>query len=96
MLLCVVRVSHLTGLALIDAIKLSIALFTCLTSLIFWLWTRDIALTILLHFSLLLNGVALGYIDIYFAPSLILLLWALRERKLTLFSVAFSIASLTK
>jgi hypothetical protein len=39
---------------------------------------------------------ALGYLDIYFAPTLLLALWALKAKKLVAFTVLFSIACLTK
>jgi hypothetical protein len=77
-------------------IKLFIIIFHCLTSLIFWLWTKNIFITIILHFSLLLNSVALGYIDIFFAPTLILSIWAIKEQKLIFFTLFYSIACLTK
>jgi hypothetical protein len=95
-LLFAAKSSHLVGLQPFDAIKISIVLFLFLTSFIFWIWTRDIAIVALLHLSLLLNSVSLGYLDIYFAPSLVLSMWALKERRLTLFTVLFSIAILTK
>lgn len=90
------RFLGLFGVDTFDAIKLCIFLFLLLTSLVFWLWTRDYKLTILLYFSLILNGVALGYIDIFFAPSILLSFWALKERKWVLFSIPYTIACLTK
>jgi Gpi18-like mannosyltransferase len=95
-LLGTMKVSHLFGGEVFDAVKLSILLFLCLTSFVFWLWTRNFVITVILHLSLLLNSVALGYIDIFFAPCLILSLWTLKERKLTLFTIFFSLACLTK
>ncbi len=78
-LLCAVRAFRLFGIGTFGAIKLSILLFLFLTSFIFWLWTRDFLITIVLHLSLLLNSVALGYIDVFAAPSLILSMWAIKE-----------------
>jgi hypothetical protein len=43
-----------------------------------------------------LNSVALGYIDIFFAPTLILAFWMLQGRRLLWFSVFFTISILTK
>ena len=77
-------------------VKLSILFFLLLTSLVFWWWTRDFWITVLLHLSLLLSSVALGYIDVFFAPSLLLSMWALKEQKLVLFTAFYSIACLTK
>ena len=84
------------GVDTIQAIKIGILLFLLLTSIVFWLWTRNFWLTVILHLALLLNSAALGYIDVFFAPSLLLSLWALKEKKLVLFTVFYFIACLTK
>lgn len=67
-----------------------------LTSFIFWAWTRDLLLAIGLHLALLHNSIALGYLDIYFAPTLILSLWAFSKRRWLLFAVFFTVSFLTK
>ncbi|GAK51720.1 hypothetical protein U14_02965 [Candidatus Moduliflexus flocculans] len=95
-LFCAVQFCHLFKMEMFTAIKLSIVVLLFLTSLIFWFWNFNINMMILLHFSLFLNSVALGYIDIYFAPMLILSMWALREKRLILFTLCFSIACLIK
>lgn len=71
-------------------------LFLLLTSMVFWAWTRDWLLAIGLHLALLHNSIALGYLDIYFAPTLILSLWALSKRRWTLFAISFGLSFLTK
>jgi hypothetical protein len=78
------------------SIKYSILFFLLLTSFLFWLWTRDIQLSLLLYFALLLNSVGLGYIDIYFAPGLVWSLWLLKERRWAWFSLVFALTCLTK
>jgi hypothetical protein len=78
------------------AIKYGILLFLLLTSIVFWLWTRNFWLTVTLHLGLVLNSAAHGYVDVFFAPSLLLSLWALKEKKLVLFTVFYCIACLTK
>lgn len=90
------RIARVFGVGAFGAIKLSILVFLILTSVLFWLWTRDIILTLVLHVSLLLNSVALGYIDIFVAPSLILALWALQKRHWLAFAIFYSTACLTK
>ena len=95
-LLDVVRLGQVLELPALTAIKLSIILFLCLTSLVCWLWTKDVGVTLLMHLALLLNSAALAYVDIYFAPALVLALWALKQRKLLLFTLCFSVACLTK
>ena len=86
----------LVGLTDFKAIKLSILLFLWLSTFLVWLWTRSVNVTLILYFSLLLNSLALGYLDIYFAPSLILSLWMLKERRLVWFSAFYAVACLTK
>jgi hypothetical protein len=95
-LLAAVRAFRSMGASPFQAIKLSIMLFLLATSLVFWLWTKDFWSAALLHVSLLLNSVALGYLDVYFAPSLLLSLWALRAGRLVWFTVFFAIATMTK
>jgi hypothetical protein len=65
-------------------------------TLCFWRWTSNVALTGLLAVSLLVNGVALGYLDTLFAPALVLSLWALQQRRVTLFSLLFAVSCLIK
>lgn len=84
---------HLT---FFETIKWSILIFWWLAALVFWLWTRDIPAVLLLYFALLLNSVALGYIDVYYTPALIAALWALQSRRWLLFSLLFTLACLIK
>jgi hypothetical protein len=92
----VVRIGRALGIGTFESLKWSLAAFLVATSLLVWLWTRNLIVTILFCLALLLNSVALGYIDIYFAPSLILALWALKVRKWIWFTVFFVITCLTK
>ena len=50
----------------------------------------------LMHLSLTLNVMGLGYIDIYFAPTLILALWALERGRWFWFSLLFTVTCLVK
>jgi Gpi18-like mannosyltransferase len=77
-------------------IKFSIFFFLILIVFVFWLWTRDLKVTLILYFALLLNSVALGYIDVYFAPAFIFSLWMLEERRWLWFSLSFGVAALIK
>jgi hypothetical protein len=76
--------------------KLSLVAALLCTTICFWAWTLDAVLTGVLAFSLYFNGVALGYIDTYWAPAFILSLWALQKRKIALFSGLFALCSLIK
>jgi hypothetical protein len=84
------------GLTLFEAIKLTILVFLILTTTLFGAWTRDPVLVLIFYASLLLNSVALGYIDIFFAPSLVLALWMLKEKRWGWFSVFYAVSCLTK
>jgi hypothetical protein len=77
-------------------IKLSIFFFLVVTAWLIWLWTRQLKVTLILYFALLLNSVALGYIDVYFAPPFILSLWMLKEGRWLGFSLSFTLATLIK
>jgi hypothetical protein len=92
----VVRLAQLFNLTPFLALKLSLLVFIGLTLLSFWLWTKNLALTALLQLTLLLNSVALGYLDLYFAPTLIFSLLALKNRRPFLFTLLFCITCLIK
>jgi hypothetical protein len=87
---------HALNIEMFLAIKWSLVVFLLLTSGIFLLWTRNLLLTALLHLSLILSSVSLGYLDIWLAPTILLAFWALKERKIFLFSVLFTISCLIK
>jgi hypothetical protein len=84
------------GFTLFQTIKLTILVFLLLSAFLFWLWTRNPILSLALYAALLLNSVALGYIDIFFAPSLILALWMLKEHRWGWFSLFYALSCLTK
>ncbi len=90
------KVGRLFGLTTFNSIKLGIITFLFLTLLIFWLWTKNFWLTLFLYISIALNTVALGYIDIFFAPTLLLSLWALKRNKIMLSICLYSISFLIK
>lgn len=87
---------HALNIEILLAIKWTLIFFLFLTSTIFLLWTRNLLLTAFFHLSLVLSSIGLGYLDICFAPALLLSLWALKERKIFLCTVFFSIAYLVK
>jgi hypothetical protein len=95
-LFAAIRAAHIFGIGTFGAVKLAILVLLCLTSLVFWIWTKNFRLALIVHLSLLLNSVVLGYIDVFFAPSLLLALWAFKEEKLTWFAIFYAITCLTK
>jgi hypothetical protein len=87
---------HALNIEMFLALKWSLVFFLFLTSLIFLLRTRNLLLTAFLHISLILSSVALGYLDIWFAPTMLLALFALKERKIFLFSIFYTASFLVK
>lgn len=85
------------------AVKLSTLFFLLITSISFYCYTRDLLLTTVIQFSLTLVTVALGYIDIYFAPLLVVSLFVLSKAggqgerwRYVLFSILFTVGFLIK
>jgi hypothetical protein len=71
MLETVSRGADAFGITVFLALKWSLFVFLITTAASFYWFSRDLILTAALEFSLILNSVALGYLDIYFAPFLI-------------------------
>ncbi|NWJ98794.1 MAG: hypothetical protein HXX20_23880, partial [Chloroflexi bacterium] len=92
----VAKLATLFQIQLFLGLKLSLFAFLIITTLVFLAWTRNLWLATLLQLALLLNAMALVYVDIYFAPTLLLSLWALKARKLCLFTLVFSTTCLIK
>lgn len=90
------KIGALCSLDIFLSFKLSLVAALFFTTICFWVWTRDAVLTGVLAVSLCFNGVALGYIDTYWAPAFILSLWALQQRRIALFSGLFALSSLVK
>ena len=72
-----VRLGRLSGASDFVSFKASLLTFLFLTSMVTFLWTRDLLLALLTHLALLLNSMALGYLDIFMAPAFVGALWAL-------------------
>lgn len=90
------KASSLFNIDLFTGLKGSLYLFLLLTTLPFYFYTRNILITTMLLLSLTLNTMAHGYIDIYFAPCLVLSLFALEKKKLVLFTILFTTSFLIK
>ena len=79
----VVRVAEAFGTTGVLVLKCSLLLFLFATAACFYWFTRNLILTVALELSLILNSVALGYLDIYLAPFLIVALFLLHQRQFT-------------
>lgn len=67
----VVRCAQAFGVPEVLVLKCSLLLFLFATTACFYWFTRNLVLSAGLELTLVLNSVALGYLDIYFAPFLI-------------------------
>src|SRR5712691_1639391 len=91
-LAAVARCADALGTSAFIVLKCSLLLFLFATSGCFYWFTRNLALTAALEFTLLLSSVALGYLDIWFAPFLIAGLFYLQRGNLTLGVLLFTIS----
>lgn len=89
------RCAEAFGTSWFIILKLSLLLFLFATCVCFYLFTRNLILTAALELTLLLNSVALAYLDIFFAPFLIAALFHLQRgnftRGILLFAISCSI-----
>ena len=90
------RCAHALGTTEFIVLKCSLLLFLLATSACFYWFTRNLILTAAFEFTLILNSVALGYIDIYFAPFLIAGLFQLRRGNLNRGVLLFTISCFIK
>lgn len=95
-LAAVVRCVQVFGVTPLFALKCSTLLFLFGTSACFYCFTRNPLLTAALEFSLILNSVALGYLDIYFAPFLVAALFLLQRGKFNLGFLFYAISCAIK
>jgi len=95
-LVLVAKLSEFLGVSNFTGFKVSLYLSLLLTSFAFFVWTKNLLATSLLQLSLTLNSMALGYVDIYFAPPLIFALRALQQAKWLPFTLLFILACLIK
>ena len=92
----VVKCAAAFGASPFVVLKCSLFVFLLATAICFYCFTRNLVLTAALELALILNSMALGYLDIYVAPFLIAGLFFLRRGNLNLGIVLFAISCLTK
>ena len=90
------KIAALLMISQFVALKASLLAFLCATSFCVWKWTRDLRLALFTQLALTVNVLALGYTDVYFAPTLLLSLWALQQKRWAWFSVFYSVTCLVK
>jgi hypothetical protein len=86
------RCADAFGLTVFLALKWSLLIFLFATAASFYWFSRNLILTAALEFSLILNSVALGYLDIYFAPFLIAAFFCLQRGHFTIGVLMFAIS----
>jgi hypothetical protein len=77
-------------------LKCSLLIFLIATAASFYWFSRSLILTAALEFSLILNSVALGYLDIYFAPFLIASFFCLQRGRFTIGVLMFAVSCAIK
>jgi hypothetical protein len=92
----VVRGAEAFGTTQFLILKCSLLLFLFATSACFYWFTRSLLLTASLELSLILNSVALGYLDIFFAPFLIAGFFLLQRQRLSIGFLFFAISCAIK
>jgi len=90
------ELSTMLNIAPLTVFILFISLFLMSTTMVYYHFTKNIALAGLLHASLAINSMALGYLDVLFAPFVVLSLFALKSRRHLLFTTAFVLGILMK
>jgi len=77
-------------------LKSSVLIFLLATTGVYYYISRNIRTALLMHGMLLLSSIMLTYLDIYYAPCLLLSLWALRSGKWRTAIVLFAICCAIK
>ena len=88
----VARCADAFGITVFLALKWSLFIFLLATAASFYWFSRNLILTAALELSLILNSVALGYLDIYFAPFLIAAFFCLQRGHFKMGVLMFAIS----
>jgi hypothetical protein len=92
----VARCADAFGITVFLALKWSLFIFLLATAASFYWFSRNLILTAALELSLILNSVALGYLDIYFAPFLIAAFFCLERGHFNMGVLMFAISCAIK
>ena len=92
----VVRTAGALGVDQFLMLKVSLLLFLFVSAACFYWFSRNLLLTAAFEFCLILSSVALGYLDIYFAPFLVSALFLLRRGHLTSGFLCYAISCAVK
>jgi hypothetical protein len=92
----VVKSAEAFGVTYFLILKFSLLLFLFGTAACYYWFTRNLVLTAAIELVLILSSIALGYLDIYFAPFLVGGLFLIKHGRLTLGMLLFAISCLIK
>jgi Gpi18-like mannosyltransferase len=90
------KFAHFLGFSYFIGLKSLLYIFFLLAVFVFYRFSRDLLLTTFVALALILSSVALGYLDILFAPFLIASLFFLNRKQYFLSSVLYSLCCLVK
>jgi len=97
LLLLSVKFALLLGINPFYGIKSSLLLFLVITTIIIYFWSnKNTGLTFLSFLALLLSSMCLSYIDIYFAPFILLSFYCFSKNKVAAGIILFTIAAMIK
>ena len=91
-LAAVVKCAAAFGTSPLLILKCSLFLFLAATAACFYWFTRNLILTVALEFALVLSSVALGYLDVYFAPFLVTAFFLLQRGRFTVGFILFALS----
>lgn len=91
-LAAVVKYAAAFGTSPFVVLKCSLFLFLAATAACFYWFTRTLILTVALELALILNSMALGYLDVYFAPFLIAAFFLLQSGHFTVGFILFALS----
>jgi len=85
------------GIAPIYLLKFSLLVFLLAATAIFYRWSNNnLPATLCFYGAMLLSSLGLGYLDIYFAPVLLMSLYRLQQGSISQFAIFFLLACLIK
>lgn len=89
-------VAHSLGSDEFTGLKVSLAIFLCLSSIAMYVHTRSLLLTTAFQLAITPNSMMLAYLDVYYTPTLVLAFTMLRRSKFTAFAILYTLSFMIK
>jgi hypothetical protein len=80
----------------ITAHKMALYFFLLAATLVFWAWSKNLFAASMIELALIVSSTSLGYQDMYFAPQLVVALWAAKEKRWLLSTLFLAASFLAK